>query len=150
LDIRSDKTTGLIVAPGSLHKSGGQYVWSSVTELQPIPNDWFSFNSPVSGESGKVTGRKTGRTLERVRIPNQIPPGYVIPEGQRNTTLFQFACRERGRGASEEYIFDALMTLRDTYCERSANSKDDISDAELRSIAKSAASYPTNAEKMQR
>lgn len=150
LDVRSDKTTGFIVAPGSVHKSRGQYLWLSVSELQPIPDEWFSFNSPVYGESGNLTGKKTGKTLETVRIPNQIPPGYVIPVGQRGTTLFKFACRERGRGASEGHIYDVLVTLRDTYCERSVNPKDDVSDAELRSIAKSVANYPTNAEKMQR
>jgi hypothetical protein len=149
LDIRSDKTTGFIVAPGSVHRSGSLYLWSSVNELQPIPDDWLSFNSPISGNRGSLAGRKTGKTLEAVRIPNQIPLGYAIPVGQRGTTLFKFACRERGRGASEGHIYDVLVTLRDTYCERSVNLKDDISDAELRSIAKSAASYPTNAEKMQ-
>lgn len=150
LDIRSDKTTGFIVAPGSLHMSGGQYVWSSVSELQPIPDEWLGWVGANEPKGGNPASRKTGRTLENIRIPNVIPTGYVIPEGVRNVTLFKFACRERGRGAGESHIYDVLVTLRDAYCQGSANPEDDVSDAELRSIAKSAASFPTNAEKVRR
>lgn len=148
LDIRSDKTTGFIVAPGSLHMSGGMYAWSSVSDLQPIPDEWLSPGESKNTKGGKLAGNKTGRNLAHIRIPNRIPPGYVIPEGERNDTLYKFACRERGRGASEQHIYDVLATIRDTYCQGSENPEDDVTDAELRSIAKSAADYPTNAEKL--
>lgn len=147
LDIRSDKTTGFIVAPGSLHRSGGQYTWSSVGDLQPIPGEWLTWGGANTRKSASRDKGKTGGSLQHIRIPNRILPGYTIPEGERNNTLFKVACRERGRGASENHIYDVLTTIRDTYCQESANPRDDVSDKELRSIAKSATRYPTNAEK---
>ncbi|MDT7542781.1 MAG: hypothetical protein QOE33_2685 [Acidobacteriota bacterium] len=142
LDIRSDKTSGFIVAPGSLHASGRQYAWSSVNDLQPIPDDWFSPGGTNNPKGRKLLGKKSGAPLQPVRIPSQILPGYVIPEGQRNITLFKFACRERGRGANKAEIYDVIDTINQTYCECP------LPDSELRTIAKSVSEYPTNAEKL--
>lgn len=154
LDIRGDRTSGFIVAPCSTHKNGKQYRWQIITDLQAIPPDWFceSDNTKESGTTDKdATPKKkrgrTGRSLAHLLIPQQIEEGYSIPEHERNDTLFKFASRERGRGASEEHIYDVLVTLRDTYCEPSKNPKDNVSDNELRRIAKQVARYPTNAEK---
>jgi hypothetical protein len=154
LDIRGDRTSGFIVAPCSTHKNGKQYKWESITDLQPIPSEWFceSEEAEESGATDKsITPKKkrgrTGRSLQHILIPQQFEEGYSIPEHQRNDTLFKFASRERGRGAGEEHIYDVLVTLRDTYCEESKNPKDAVTDNELRRIAKQAARYPTNAEK---
>jgi hypothetical protein len=122
--------------------------------LQPIPSEWFceSDNTEENDTTDKgITPKqkrgRTGRSLQHILIPQQLEEGYLIPEHQRNDTLFKFASRERGRGAGEEHIYDVLVTLRDTYCEESKNPKDAVTDNELRRIAKQAARYPTNAEK---
>lgn len=150
LDIRSDKTTGFIVAPCSLHKSGRQYQWSSIADLQEIPGEWLNVNdSPEVVSLAERVRKKTGRNLKEIKIPSNVYPGYFIPEGQRYDTLFKFACRERGRGADAEHIFDVLVTIRDTYCEESKDPKDAVKDAELRSIAENVVRYyQTNAEKL--
>ena len=150
LDVRSDRTTGFIVAPCSLHKSGREYLWSSVTDLQEIPNGWLNADaSPGRASLPERVRRVTGRNLKDIKIPAHVYPGYSIPEGQRHNTLFKFACRERGRGAGAEHIFDVLVTIRDTYCEESKDPKDAVTDAELREIAEKVVRYyPTNAEKL--
>jgi hypothetical protein len=150
LDIRSDKTTGFIVAPRSLHKSGREYFWNSVTGLEEIPGEWLNVSdSPGVVSLTEWVRKKTGRNLKEIKIPSNVYPGYLIPEGQRYDTLFKFACRERGRGAGVEHIFDVLVTIRDTYCEESRDPKDAVTDTELREIAENVVRYyPTNAEKL--
>lgn len=150
LDIRSDKTTGFIVAPCSLHKSGKEYQWSSIADLQEIPGEWLNVNdSPEVVNFAERVRKKTERNLKEIKIPSNVYSGYFIPEGQRYDTLFKFACRERGRGADAEHIFDVLVTIRDAYCEESKDPKDAVTDAELRSIAENVVRYyQTNAEKL--
>lgn len=147
LDIRSDRTTGFIVAPCSTHRSGKQYQWKSISDLQPIPVEWFSNETEPRRERRK--GIKTGRSIEHIKIPHQLSSDYVIPEGERNNTLFKFAARFRGRGANESQLYDELVALRDTFCEKSENPEDEITNEELRKLAEHVASnYPTNAEKL--
>jgi hypothetical protein len=91
---------------------------------------------------------KTGRSLEHILIPTNVYEGYVIPEHQRNDTLFKFACRLRGRGADEAQIYEELVALRDTFCEESKDPNNAVTEGELRRIAKGVGRYPTNAEKI--
>jgi hypothetical protein len=148
LDIRSDKTNGFVVAPCSIHKSSRQYQWLSVNDLQPIPTEWLSENDIGDSDVKEIKKRgKTGRSLKHIALPSHVYPGYEIPEGQRYYTLFKWACRLRGRGANESYIYDVLVTLL-PYCKESENPKDNITDFELRSIARNVVrQYPTNFEK---
>jgi hypothetical protein len=150
LDIRSDKTTGFIVAPCSIHKSGKRYQWLAINDLQPIPDEWLNENHKLEEKSNKPESirRNTGQRLKDINIPNRIPDRYLIKEGERAVTLFKFACRERGRGADEKHIYDVLVNLRDKYCERSKDPNNDITNAELRYMARDVVRrYPTNAEK---
>lgn len=154
LDIRSDKTSGFIVAPCSLHKSGKQYQWDAINDLQPIPDEWLYENDepeackPEGTKQSRV-GRKTGRNLDGIKIPNPIPDDYRIPVGKRAVTLFKFASSERGRGADEKQIYNMLVTIRDTYCDKSKDKKEEITNAQLRYIARDVARrYLTNAEKL--
>jgi hypothetical protein len=148
LDIRGDRTTGFIVAPCSNHASGKQYRWESIAELQTIPDEWLCESDTTDKDVPFRKRGKTGRSLEHILIPDNVYEGYVIPEHQRNDTLYKFACRERGRGASEQHIYDVLVTLRDTFCEESKDPNNALTDSELRRIAQSAARYKTNAEKI--
>jgi hypothetical protein len=116
--------------------------------LQPIPDEWLFVAEGTKTKGNKQTGKTTGSNLNDIVLPTTVYPGYIIPVGQRNTILFKWACRERGRGASETHIYDVLITLRDTYCEESENPKNNVSDEELRYIAKSVCRFPTNANKL--
>jgi DNA-binding transcriptional regulator YhcF (GntR family) len=148
LDVRGDKTTGFIVAPCSTHASGKQYRWESIADLQDIPDEWLYESDPIDKSVLPRKRGKTGRSLKHILIPINFYEGYVIPEHQRNDTLFKLASRLRGRGASEEQIYKELIALRDTFCEESKNPNNAVTEGELCGIAKSAARYPTNAEKL--
>ena len=150
LDIRSDG--GFVMAPGSVHKSGKKYEWNTISDLGTIPSDWlYEAEDPESlivvdkGLTGKGKKENVSLRLKEIKLPKILTPDYKILEGTRNCTLFKWACRERGRGADAELIYDIITTIRDTYCENS----DDITDVELNSMAnRVAATYPTNAQKL--
>jgi hypothetical protein len=141
LDIRS--TGGIVAAPFSTHVSGNRYQWENVGEPEPIPEDW---KLNLVGEQAEVVNlanyrERRAATQPKVLLPKTLTPGYVIPKGQRNTTLFKFACRERGRGSEYPFIYDALTTLNETYCEIP------LDDSEIRIIAASASGYLTEGQK---
>lgn len=147
LDIRSEN--GFIMAAGSLHKSGNVYQWKEIGEVARIPEDWIMSDS----EENKISPAKktpngdnlaTSQILKDIKLPNKPSPDYVIRDGERALTLFKWACRERGKGASAEQLFDFLITIRDTYCEEG---EEPVTDEEIRQLANSVAGYPTNAEK---
>jgi len=77
--------------------------------------------------------------VEKIRRPME-PEGDAIPapeigEGQRNDSLFRFACRLRRSGLDEGEIFAALSSLNDTRV------RPKLSKSELRTIAGSAKRY---------
>ncbi len=86
----------------------------------------------------------TSAILKDIKLPSQLTSDYVIRDGERGLTLFKWACRERGRGANAEQLFDILITIRNTYCEEG---DEPVTDEEIRQVANSVARYPTNAEK---
>jgi hypothetical protein len=147
LDIRSED--GFIVAPGSVHYSGKVYQWNKIGEPARLPEDWFYSDSEDEEVSAGKQLSNTGNQAVQVRLKDIILPAqptseYIIREGERELTLFKWACRERGNGANAEQIHDILITIRDTYCEAG---DEPVTDEEARDIATSAARYPTEAEK---
>lgn len=133
LDVKS--SGGLVTAPCSIHYTQNEYKWETVGEPGTLPESW-TINLQDGGASAQ-----TGTKLRPGSALPKLEPGVVIPDGTRSVTLFRFACRERGLGATEEQILDALETINATYCESP------LPASALRSTAKSAAKYPTNAEK---
>jgi hypothetical protein len=147
LDVRSEG--GFIVAPGSVHKSGKVYQWNEIGEVATMPNDWLytetDENEISSGKkSSNRSNQAAGKKLKDIDLPKHLTPDYVIKEGDRELTLFKWACRERGNGANAEQLFDTLVTIRDTYCEEG---EEPVTDEEVREIAESASRFPTNAQK---
>jgi hypothetical protein len=147
LDIRSEG--GFVVAPGSVHKSGTLYQWNEIGEVATMPNDWFyteTEENEISSEkkSSKRSNQAAGEGLKDIELPDRLTTDYVIPNGKRELTLFKWACRERGSGKNAEQIFDVLITIRDTYCEKG---EEGVTNEQVRDIADFAAGYPTNAEK---
>jgi hypothetical protein len=148
LDVRSER--GFVVAPGSVHKSGTLYQWNEIGEVATMPNDWFykeTDENEISSDkkSSNRSNQAAGKKLKDIELPKDLTD-YVIKEGDRELTLFKWACRERGNGANAEQLFDKLVTIRDTYCEEG---KEPVTDEEVREIAESASLFPTNAQKKQ-
>jgi hypothetical protein len=147
LDVRSEG--GFVVAPGSVHKSGTVYQWNEIGEVATMPNDWFYTETEENEISGKKSSNGSNQTAgEReiyIKLPKNLTSKYVIKEGERELTLFRWACRKRGNGANAEQIFDFLITMRNKYCEEG---EEPVTDEEVRDIADCVArNFPTNAQK---
>ncbi|MEE8114925.1 MAG: bifunctional DNA primase/polymerase [Nitrososphaerales archaeon] len=116
LDMRGDEA--YIVAPPSIHESGGRYEWvhSPIeNSLAPMPS-WL---------------------LELVNNNHQLSPSVegAIPEGLRNTTLTSLAGSMRRRGMTEEGIKAALLE------ENSHRCYPPLDKREVERIAKNVARY---------
>jgi hypothetical protein len=146
LDIRSDG--GFVIAPGSVHKSGKFYKFNKIGKVVRMPEYWFVTDSDEHSSEKKTMNKGnhvTGHSSKNIELPEHLTPDYVIPEGERQDTLFLWASRFRGKGANAETIFNKLMHIRDNHCQKG---EEPFTDAEVRKLADLvAASYPTNAEK---
>ena len=126
LDIRGNG--GFVVAPPSRHVSGKPYAWKDgqapgQIALAELPN-WLLDRLQVP---------------ERNNSPLTITDGK-IKEGQRNETLFHAACCLRGRGFEQKAIEVHLRLVNQLHCEPP------LGEAEITTIAGSAAKYLTNAQ----
>jgi putative DNA primase/helicase len=147
LDVRSEG--GFIVAPGSVHKTRKVYQWNEIGEVATMPDEWIytqTDENEISSDkkSSNRSNQAAGKKLKDIELPKDLTD-YVIKEGDRELTLFKWACRERGNGANAEQLFDKLVTIRDTYCEEG---KEPVTDDDIRNLADDVASrYVPNTEK---
>ncbi len=88
LDLRGDG--GYIVAPPSIHPSGRRYEWATSLEtpLADLP-EWLS--DLITQGKKQTTGKHEAKV-----DPTSVLAG--VPEGQRDDTLFRYACRLRTQG----------------------------------------------------
>jgi len=108
---------GYIVAPPSVHVSGDRYEWDHRAEIAPVP-DWVL-------DLWEDQGTGHGAQFVDAEID-------VIPDGQRNDTLFRIASTMRRQNLSESAIVTGLGAIP---CETL------MTEDEIRKIASSAGRY---------
>ncbi|WP_139905476.1 DUF927 domain-containing protein [Clostridium thermarum] len=113
VDIRANG--GLVVAPGSIHKSGNYYEWIDDIEMA-TPDEWL-----VDLILNKRTSFK------------EIPD--IIEEGSRNAVMASMAGALRRKGLSYEGIRAALLAENEDRCNPPLEAK------EIETIAKSICRY---------
>lgn len=127
IDIRADG--GYVVAPPSKHASSNDYVWD--VEEAPITKlpEWML---------NLIVG--TTSTFSMDFFKDQAKS---IPEGKRNSTLFQMACSYRGKGFQDDEILALLRMNNEKYC------NPPVDDEELELLSKNVSlNYPSNVEKV--
>jgi putative DNA primase/helicase len=121
VDIKGDG--GFVVAPPSLHASGGVYEWDDPDRFVMDPPDWMI---------RELTRRGTGGSGVHKKAP---PLPEVIGEGERDKTLLSHAGKLRRAGMGEDEIYAALVPVNASRCQPP------MSDDQVRKIARSAARY---------
>lgn len=110
VDIRGDG--GYVVAPPSMHENGKEYEWEYDPEDIQLAGctDTIKFFLNI----GKSDTHSTFHAPDR------------IPSGERNATLFKFACMMQAKGASDQAVYAATKAENESKCDVP------ISDEELK------------------
>lgn len=109
VDIRGEG--GYIIAPPSIHPNGTQYEW----ECDPEETEISDINDTIK----KLLAITKKSSREKFKLPK------IIESGQRNSTLYRFACSLQSQGLTDEAITAAVMAENDTRCKEPL-SKDEI------------------------
>lgn len=109
VDVRGEG--GYIIAPPSIHPNGTQYEW----ECDPEETELAEIDDTVK----KFLSLKKKAPGEKFKLPN------TIESGQRNSTLYRFACSLQSQGLTDEAISAAVMAENETRCSEPL-SKDEI------------------------
>jgi len=128
-DIRT--TGGLVIAAGGRHISGGTY--EVTIDSEPVAAPTWLLDLIVEGQQQK-NSKKKKKAETREPMLSRLPD--VVPEGQRDDTLFRYGCYLRGqRGRSQEEILEDLLVANRERC------KPPLPDGEVRKLAGQAAQY---------
>lgn len=117
--------------PGFPHQKGEPFMTrllSIADDLSPITADVFRAKIELEPVIKPVGGS----------APIMNESVYVIPDGERNTTLTSIAGRMRAGGAAADELLSALNEINESRC------APPLHEAEVRSIAASIAKYPIN------
>ena len=117
IDIRANDS--YIVAPPSLHLSGGVYRWDNANQILPAPPELIA----------RLQEKR--EAMARVLAENK---GQRIPKGIQHFTLLSFGGMMNRYGATEDEIFAALW-------EMGSRCEEPPTEAAVRRIARDAAKY---------
>lgn len=116
---------GQSVVPPSVHPNGNTYEWlpgqsfEDFTELPMLPFELLDL----------LTSRSGGEYKPPLETPE------IIPEGERNNTMFRLACQQRSLGLMYEEILHHMEKINETRC------SPPLSDEELQTVCEQAAKY---------
>ncbi|MGO0122199.1 bifunctional DNA primase/polymerase [Desulfothermobacter acidiphilus] len=118
VDVRADG--GVAVLPPSLHVSGVRYSWAKGRSPWDVPlaelPGWLLELLLREAEAGK------GEEKEHKLDVSRVLAG--VPEGQRDTTIFRYACRLRARGLdwkeAKALVLAAAAACRPPFPEKEA------------------------------
>lgn len=120
IDIRGEG--GYIVAPPSVHKNGNKYEW----EYAPDEFDLVEADETVY----KLLDTKKHEKSNEFKVPD------IIPDGQRNDTMYRYACALQSKALSDEAIIAAMKIENDLKC------NPPLAEDELMKLIESALSLP--------
>jgi len=108
IDVRS--TGGYVLVPPSLHEQRCRYRWAPKGHPRNVtastPPDWVERLLQGLGANGN---RRSSAPLAE--------PNKPIPDGERNGTLFRYACKFQHDGLDDGDIEDRTFELNEKYCE---------------------------------
>lgn len=119
VDIRGDG--GYVVAPPSVHSNGNKYEWAVPIEERGIVDIDNNIEYLLFHE-------------DSLSKPSYIAPD-IIPQGERNGSMFKFACMLQAKGVSDAAIYSAAMD------ENMAKCKPPLTEKEINLIVKSVFRY---------
>ena len=129
IDVRGDG--GYVVGPGSVHETGFLYErvgdWPGTEDLPVFDSAWLD---PAAARTRQLMTTRSSRLGG-----GALPTSRVVPEGERNDTLFREGCRLRERGMGRQAINDALLVINQHRC------TPPLDTPEVERIASSCASY---------
>ena len=100
VDVRGEG--GYIIAPPSIHPNGTQYEW----ECDPEETELSDIDDTVK----KLLALTKKTPGQKFKLPKRIE------SGQRNATLYRFACSLQAQGLTDEAITAAVMAENDVRC----------------------------------
>lgn len=121
VDVRGDG--GYIVAPPSIHPNGTKYEWDSKCNPEEVELHLIDDNIRFLLNTGAT------RTNLKYLAPS------IIPEGERNHTLFRLACSLQAKGLSDQAIWAAVNS------ENNAKCNPPLPDRDIDTIVKSVQRY---------
>ena len=109
VDVRCDGS--YIIAPGSIHPNGTPYEWWASPDdcdIADADGNVYDFLDFIQRNGGAEEGAK--KPNGKFKLPDKIK------QGERDNTLFKYACSLRSIGRSDEEIKNAVIGANMTRC----------------------------------